>query len=317
MKILVTGASGYIGSQLINHLLDSRSEQHQIIGTDIRVTESNHANYQFLKGDLTKNDVKQMIIDHQPEVVVHLAAIVAPTPAMTREFIYDVEVNGTKRILEGCLAANVKKIVVTSSGAAYGYYADNPKWLKEEDVLRGNKEFAYAFHKRLQEELLEEFRKSQPQLKQVILRVGTILGKDTDNDITNLFKKPIVLGVNGTDTPFVIIWDKDLIKVLTKTILENVEGVYNIAGDGIMEMKEMATLIGKKFIQLPSALIRFILSIAKPLKLMRYGPEQVKFIEFRPVLANTKMKEELGFIPEKTARKAFMYYASENGLLAK
>ena len=61
-----------------------------------------------------------------------------------REFEYSVDVLGTKNVLEACVATGVGRIVVTSSGAAYGYYADNPPAIAEDWPLRGNPAFAYA-----------------------------------------------------------------------------------------------------------------------------------------------------------------------------
>ncbi len=171
-KILITGASGYIGHQLIQKLIQNDVA---ILATDIIEPKSKPTkHYQFLKADLRSDDVKNWIISEQPDAVIHLAAIVSPTKTMTRDFIYDVEVNGTKKILEGCVEAKVDKFIVTSSGAAYGYYADNAEWLKENDPIRGNQEFPYAWHKRVIEEMLATYRKNHPTLKQVIFRVSTL-----------------------------------------------------------------------------------------------------------------------------------------------
>ena len=52
-----------------------------------------------------------------------------------REFEYSVDVLGTENVLQACRAAGVRKIVVSSSGAAYGYHADNPEWLSEDDPV--------------------------------------------------------------------------------------------------------------------------------------------------------------------------------------
>ncbi len=67
----------------------------------------------------------------------------------------------------------MRQIIVTSSGAAYGYHADNPEWLTEDDPVRGNEAFAYSHHKRLVEEMLAVCRTQHPELRQVVLRVGT------------------------------------------------------------------------------------------------------------------------------------------------
>ena len=81
----------------------------------------------------------------------------------------------------------VQHVIVSSSGAAYGYHPDNPAWLSETDAIRGNHEFAYSWHKRLVEEMLAEYREREPQLRQTVFRIGTILGETVSNQITALF----------------------------------------------------------------------------------------------------------------------------------
>ena len=90
-------------------------------------------------------------------------------------------------MLEACIATGVRRIVVSSSGAAYGYHADNPEWLRETDPIRGNDEFPYSLHKRLVEEMLADYRASHPELEQVVFRIGTILGPTVRNQITALW----------------------------------------------------------------------------------------------------------------------------------
>src|SRR5690606_16947140 len=107
----------------------------------------------------------------------------------------------------------VSRLVVTSSGAAYGYHADNKVPLTEDCPLRGNEEFAYSHHKRLVEEMLAKARGEHPLLEQVVLRVGTVLGPGLDNQITALFRKKRLLAVAGSESPFVFIWVDDLARI--------------------------------------------------------------------------------------------------------
>ncbi|MEZ5024265.1 MAG: hypothetical protein R2728_13570 [Chitinophagales bacterium] len=93
--------------------------------------------------------------------------------------------------------------------------------------------------------MLAEYRKNHPELQQMIFRVSTILGDHTKNDITNLFEKRNMLGLKGCDTPFVIIWDQDLLNILTKATLEDVAGIYNVAGDGVLTLKQQPLLLVK------------------------------------------------------------------------
>jgi UDP-glucose 4-epimerase len=194
---------------------------------------------------------------------------------------------------------------VTSSGAAYGYHADNPVPLSEADPLRGNEAFPYSHHKRLVEEMLAQARQSQPELEQVILRVGTVLGRGTENQITALFRKPRLLALRGSESPFVFIWTRDLARILHRAATDGPVGIFNVAGDGAMGMSDLARALGKPVLRLPAGLLKAALALAKPLGLSRYGPEQVRFLQYRPVLANDALKREFGYVPEKTSAEVF------------
>ncbi|MCZ7656317.1 MAG: NAD-dependent epimerase/dehydratase family protein, partial [Rhodocyclaceae bacterium] len=131
----------------------------------------------------------------------HLASIVTPGRESNREFEFSVDVKGTENVLIACTTTGVKKIIVSSSGAASGYHADNPAWLTEDCTLRGNEAFAYSHHKRLVEEMLARWRVEHPELQQVVFRIGTILGETVRNQITALFEKPRLIAIRGSDSP--------------------------------------------------------------------------------------------------------------------
>jgi UDP-glucose 4-epimerase len=196
-------------------------------------------------------------------------------------------------------------VIVTSSGAAYGYHPDSPRPLREDHPLRGNPEFAYSDHKRLVEEMLALHRAEHPELRQLIFRPGTVLGDQAANQITALFEKPFVLGVRGSDTPFVFIWDRDVVACLRKGVEENRTGIYNLAGDGVLTLQEIAARIGKPYLPLPAALVRGALALLHPIGLSRYGPEQIDFLRYRPVLSNERLKSEFGYTPQLSSAEVF------------
>ena len=197
---------------------------------------------------------------------------------------------------------------MTSSGAAYGYHADNPEWLVEDDRIRGNEEFAYSHHKRLVEEMMADYREKHPELEQVIFRIGTILGKNVNNQITALFEKPIVLGIRDSESPFVFIWDQDVVACLIQSISNETTGVFNVAGDGAVRITELGQILGKKVVRLPAGIVKNGLFVLKRLNLTQYGEEQINFLRYRPVLANTRLKNEFGFTPTFTSREVFENY---------
>lgn len=301
-RILITGAAGMVGRTLLAELATSN---HEVIACDLDAPKDLPSNARFFRMDVTTDAPLRVIASHQPEVIVHLASIVTPPQGSSRDFAYQVDVTGTRNVLNAALAAGTRRLVVTSSGAAYGYHADNPVPLRECDAIRGNEEFAYAHHKRLVEELLADARQHAPQLEQVVLRVGTVLGQGTSNQITDLFHKPRLLSVWGSDSPFVFIWTRDLARILLRAATEGPCGIYNVAGDGALGVSDLAGILKKPVLRLPAWLLRAVLKVARPLGLTQYGPEQVRFLQFRPVLSNAALKRDFGYTPEKTSREVF------------
>lgn len=317
MNILITGAAGYIGSQLVQKLEKLIKEQDKpwyIIATDIR-DQPHYATgpkTSYYKMDVRAAEFTDFMEEQTIDTVIHLATIVTPGKKSNREFEYSVDVFGTKNVLEACVAAGVKRIVVTSSGAAYGYHADNPDWLVENDPLRGNEEFAYSHHKRLVENMMADYRETHPELEQIIFRIGTILGQNVSNQITALFEKPVVLGIQGSESPFVFIWDQDVVDCLIQAISNEATGIFNVAGDGAVTITELSRLLGKKMLRLPASIVKNGLFVLKRLRLTQYGEEQINFLRYRPVLDNTRLKTQFGFTPSFSSREVFQNYIGKS-----
>jgi UDP-glucose 4-epimerase len=306
-SVLVTGAGGYVGRQLVEALAREPGAVATLVASDLRLPPERERlpGVVYETADVRSADFAALFRRHATDLVVHLAAIVTPGPGSTRAAEYEVDVAGTRRVLEACLAAGVRKLIYTSSGAAYGYHADNPSFLVEESPLRGNPEFAYADHKRQVEELLARARREHPELRQLVLRAGTILGARADNQITRLFDGRFVLGVAGSSAPFVLIWDQDVVGAILHGIREGGAGVFNLAGDGTLSLREMAGRLGKPYLAVPPGLLALGLRVGRRLGLTAYGPEQLGFLRYRPVLANRRLKSDFGYVPRKTTSEVF------------
>ena len=313
MNILITGSQGYLGQivlKKLHHLKDALGIQ-KIIGLDIHDVNSGILDYTYIKKDIRDTSICELCIEHKVTHIVHLAAILN-TQNHSREFLYDVDVLGTKNILEAAVAANAEQIIISSSGAAYGYHADNPNWLAETDPLRGNDDYPYSHHKKLIEEMMADYKKEHPKLHQVIFRVCTILGKTTDNLITDLFKKKNIIGIRGYESPFVFVWDEDIANCMVQAVEHHIDGIFNVAGNGSITNKDIASILQKKYRNIPSGILSSLLWIGKKLKLSQYGPEQLIFLKYRPVLNNQKLIHQFPYTLQKTSLETFHYYLSEN-----
>ena len=305
-KVLVTGSSGYLGSQTVAGLA-ARADL-AVIALDVREPATRLPGVTYEIADIRAPEVDAIVGRHRPDVVVHLASIVTPGKNSNRAFEYDVDVNGTRNLLQACVSHGVRRLIVSSSGAAYGYHADNPEWLTEDDPVRGNDVFAYSCHKRLVEEMLADYRASHPELEQIVFRIGTILGPTVRNQITDMFEKPKILAIAGSDSPFVFIHDQDVVGAILHGIDSRATGIFNVAGDGKLTIFEIAGRLGKSCRVLPAGLLKTALWVLKKLNLTQYGPEQLDFLRYRPVLLHTRLKNESGYTPRLSSAQVFDLY---------
>ncbi|MEO1435259.1 MAG: NAD-dependent epimerase/dehydratase family protein [Bacteroidota bacterium] len=318
-RIMITGAAGYLGRLICQRLMDQIQEgaPFLLFGTDIQENPFPKAGpyWNYLQTDIRSASVLGWMADQQIEVLYHLAAILSPPPGMSRATQHEIDVLATQHLIRKGLQHQLRRCIVTSSGAAYGYRADNPRWLKEEHPLRPNEDYAYSWHKYLVEEFLQQQLKKHPGFEVFTFRVGTILGETTNNPITQMMQRDPVILVKESETPFVAIWDRDVVNIFEKALNHPIPGIYNVAGDGVIPLAEIAAWQGSKVKRFSSRGLKRLFWWLKTLRLSPYGPDQVKFIEFRPVLDNTKLKTVFGYTPEKNSAEVIRFYLNAQNRL--
>jgi UDP-glucose 4-epimerase len=314
--VLVTGAAGYVGRKLVRALAADRGAFSTIVATDVRevAASEREPGVVYEHFDVRRGELGGLLRQHQIDTVVHLATIVTPGKHSSRELEYDVDVRGTDNVLGACLAERVARLVVTSSGAAYGYYADSPASLTEDAAIRGNEAFAYSHHKKLVEEKLARARVEHPELAQLIFRPGTILGEGAVNQITAIFTKRVIVGLRDSATPFVFVHDEDVVRAIADGVRGGWTGIYNLAGEGVLTLREIAARLGKPFVGIPEPALRTAIGALKRFGLTQYGPEQTAFLAYRPVLSAEKLRRERGF-RLKASRDVFDLWARSSGML--
>jgi len=296
MKILITGAAGCVGAQTVNKLISTT--EHHIFATDIRPNPFQpNSNLEYQQLDICKAEFADWVHKVSPDMVVHLASVLQTSATLTRDMAYEIDVVATKHLLNNLVDIGTKKIIVTTSGAAYGYYPENKYEITEDRQTRGNPDYFYSAHKAEVESILQRFRNMHRTLKQVTFRPGAILGPNFAGPIVDLFQQKRIVGLMGYDGPFNFIWSEDVVDYIIEALETDIVGEYNIAGDGVLSMRHIAEILGKPYMALPELLIKAVLAIAKPLKLSQYGPEQTRFIKYRPVMSNEKLKSHFKHQP--------------------
>lgn len=130
-SVLVTGSSGLIGRRVVADLGAGTGEVETVVALDrLDVAPADRLpGVHYATGDVRDPDLGDLMAEQAVDTVVHLAAVVTPGGDSTRELEYSIDVGGTENVLACARRAGVSQLVYTSSGAAYGYHADNPRWL--------------------------------------------------------------------------------------------------------------------------------------------------------------------------------------------
>jgi nucleoside-diphosphate-sugar epimerase len=136
-KILVTGGAGFIGSHLVDRLLDEGFEVWVLDdlsawGTENIIHRMKDKRFHLVRGDIREVNVIDKIVENV-DAVFHLAALVDVNLSIKNPILFnDVNVVGTLNLLKSCLDFNVDKFIFSSSAAVYG---DSEQAQKNENMI--------------------------------------------------------------------------------------------------------------------------------------------------------------------------------------
>jgi UDP-glucuronate 4-epimerase len=201
-RALVTGAAGFIGSHLVDRLLD---EGWTVVGLDNfdvfydrRTKEQNIARhapndrFTLVEGDLRDAQALRRCLTTGVDVIVHLAARAGVRPSIDDPIGYqDVNVAGTQTLLEAARQAGVRQFVFASSSSVYGI---NPRvpWSEEDHVLQPISPYAST---KVSGELLGHVYSHLYGIRFIALRFFTVYGPRQRPDLAiHKFAKSILDG---------------------------------------------------------------------------------------------------------------------------
>ena len=249
MKIVVTGGAGFIGLHLVNHLL---KEENQITildnfsNSDKNLTKIlQHKNLKIIEGDIRKiNDVNNCL--KKQDIVIHLAAKISVNQSILNPSeTFEVNVDGTKNVLEACKKNNIKKIIIASSAAVYG---EGSSGMKLKENTKTDPISPYGKSKLIMEQEIEKNLLKYNKLDCIILRFFNIFGVGQTSEyagvITKFVKrissdKPLEIFGDGMQTrDFVSI--HDIVESVNAAIKNGKNGTYNIASGKAITINKLA-----------------------------------------------------------------------------
>jgi UDP-glucose 4-epimerase len=201
-RVLVTGGAGFIGSHLVESLLEAGAEV--LVVDDFRLGRRERlagspgvGGLTVLEGDIRSAETLRPVTDFAPDAVFHMAALhfIPYCNAHPQEAL-DVNVLGLDTVLRAVRSAPLKTLVFPSSGAVYGF-ADDP-WPETAPARPGE---IYGISKWMGEQIVARFHADIPRLRTVVARLFNTYGPRETNshvlcDVMTALsaEKPIELG---------------------------------------------------------------------------------------------------------------------------
>ena len=250
MKVLVTGGAGFIGSHVVDSLIE---DGHTVVVVDdLSTGKREHVNAQasFYKLDVRSSDLRDVFARERPDLVNHHAAQIDVRRSVADPaFDADVNVVGSLNLLECAREYGAKKLIYASTGGAvYG----EPVYLPCDENHPLNPTCPYGISKQVVERYLDLYRQSHG-LEYRILRYANVYGPRQDPfgeaGVVAIFARQMLDGqevsINGTgEQERDFIYVADIVRANMMAIAEGGGQIYNL-GTGVgTSINGLFTLMG-------------------------------------------------------------------------
>ncbi|MBB5851325.1 NAD-dependent epimerase/dehydratase family protein [Amycolatopsis umgeniensis] len=310
MRIVITGASGNVGTALL-HALGSGDDE--LVGVARRLPDTTAEPYRaasWWAADLGASDAEGSLIGllEGADAVVHLAWAISPErgdPPMWR-----TNDHGTRHVLDAVVAAGVPHVVVLSSVAAYG---PAPRWDKvtEDWPCDGIATSAYSRGKAALETLLDRFEESHPEIGVARLRPCAILQRRAAGEFERWLLGPAVpariVGARWLPIP---LWPElraqavhsaDVAEAIRLVLASRFSGAVNLAVSEVLDADALTALLGGIRVPVPRPLMRVAAHAAWRTGALPLHPGWLDLADEAPLVDTTLAETALGWKPRYDA----------------
>jgi nucleoside-diphosphate-sugar epimerase len=312
MKIVVTGATGNVGTSVLNALLgDPRVTE--VVGIARRLPDWPLERTRWVAGDVERDDLSACYAG--ADAVIHLAWLIQPSRDDAE--LERVNVEGSRRVFETAAAAGAKAIVHASS---IGVYSPGPKdrAVDESWPRDGIETSFYSRHKAAAEHILDDVEGAHPQLRVVRLRPALIFKREAGSEIRRLFAGPFL------PSPLVHPRLIPVLPVPKRLVLQAVHaddvgeayrlaattpdarGAYNIAADPVLDPATLARALGARPAAVPAGVLRALADVSWRAHLQPTPPGWLDMGLGVPVMDTRRAREELGWTPTRSSTSALL-----------
>ncbi|OBK29658.1 epimerase [Mycobacterium asiaticum] len=314
LTVAVTGPTGEIGISAVT-ALEREPTVERIIGMARRPFDPlTHAwtKTTYQQGDILDRDAVDELVA-EADVVIHLAFIIMGS----REESERVNLQGTRNVFEATVAAaRPRRLVYTSSVAAYGYHSDNPVPLTEDVPARGSDEHYYSAQKAACEAVLAEVTEGS-SLEVFVLRPCIVTGPEAPALAAPLTKLPGPIRAVSKAVPLLkpvvpdpgfplqLVHHDDVASAIALAATAPAPpGAYNIAGDGTVTVSQVARTLGVRAVRVPAVAASAASAAISRLPFVPSLLEWLHIARTSVVMDTTRAHRDLGWRPTHTSAEA-------------
>jgi UDP-glucose 4-epimerase len=295
MKVVVTGGSGQLGTAVLERLVAARKVK-KIVSLDLVPPVVPSPRIDWRIADMRDPGLERHL--EGADALIHLAFLVAKPASVAT--MRAVNVEGSQRIFEAAAQHGVRKIVYSSSVAAYGIERDLPVPVVETTPRRRSTVLTYAENKWEVEEYLDGFETAHPEVAVVRLRPGILLGRRVNHMGDTLLKQRLMPVMGSAKSP--LVWDEDVADAVFLALMADVRGAYNLCASNPLTGDETAALAGFRAVRVPNAVVtgaaRATGVLAKVLGERRLDAGWLEAGSIDVIASAEKARTELGWKPK-------------------
>jgi UDP-glucose 4-epimerase len=307
-RVLITGVSTYWGGRLAQ-ALERNPAVEAVIGVSPDDPTCELDRTEFVRVGTQHALLRRIVRAAAIDTVVDTRLIVDSAQAPAR-VAHENNVIGTMNILAACGGAEspVRKVVVKSSAHFYGSERDDPAFFAE-DMERPHPPRT-ALEKDIveAERAVRAFAERDRSVCVSVLRFANALGPELRTSHTALFSLPVVPSILGFDPRYQFIHADDIHGVLEHATRHDLPGVYNAAGDGVLALSEVASLLGKRLAPVLPPWGTGLASAALRRLGLRLPPEMLQQLRYGRGLDNRRLKAA-GYAFRATSRETVLALA--------
>ncbi|HVH06580.1 MAG TPA: NAD-dependent epimerase/dehydratase family protein, partial [Myxococcota bacterium] len=289
--VLITGIAGGQGRLLARRLL----ENYEVCGADWVPWEGHPRSVATHQVDLRKKKFEDLIRTELPSAVVHLGFI--------RHFRgdarqrHDVNVRGTKQLLDHCAHYGVQKLIVVSSGYVYGAFPENPFYMDEDSPLSASRNYPEIRDLVEVDTLASAFIWKYPHIRTCVLRPVNVLGYFVHSMIGSYLRMERIPTLMGFDPLMQFVHEEDICEAIALALEHGLQGVFNVAGPGQVPLHTAIRETGGKSVALPEIALRPLVDRLFRLGLFPYPAGALDYIKYPVTLSGRRFAEATQFRP--------------------